>query len=197
MSSTNDSAGDIVGRAFTCYAFSEAVKRTQQQYGTRDFCRTLEGRQPCNDILTGPAIDFIHSSDSFLLGTANVEGWPHVQHRGGPWGFLKVLDRNRLAFGDFDGNQQLISVGNISENPKIHLLLIDYERRRRLKVWGNASVHPPRDPLIEALAHPAYRHRIARIMVIDVVAWDFNCNKHISARPVGRANNTAQSEMQR
>ena len=120
----------------------------------------------------------VHSVDTALIATSNTEGWPHVQHRGGPRGFIRVLSGNAIAFNDHDGNKQFISLGNISENAKVCLTLMDFERRARLKVWGRASVLDGRiESPLNADAQVPTRH-----VSVNVHPWDFNCSKHIVQR---------------
>ena len=127
---------------------------------------------------------FIAERDSFYLATVSETGWPYIQHRGGPRGFLRVLDEHTLGFADFGGNRQLITVGNLSVNDRVALFLMDYERRERLKILGHARVLDPKaDPaLTNRLAVDNYRARFERVFVINVVAFDWNCPQHIAPR---------------
>jgi len=165
-------------RAFTQLAFSPAVKATQARYGTREHGARIEAMAPARDRLNGDLMSFIASADSFFIGTANREGWPHVQHRGGPAGFLKVLDDRTLAFADFAGNRQYITTGNLSENDRVFLFLIDYERGRRLKIWGRATVLNDATALFAQVSDPDYPAVVERIIRIAVEAWDLNCRQH-------------------
>ncbi|HSK40022.1 MAG TPA: pyridoxamine 5'-phosphate oxidase family protein [Arenibaculum sp.] len=169
-------------RAFTRLAFRPAVKAAQERYGTRGFCRKLERAEPANDLLTADAAEFIRRRDAAFIATASGDGWPHVQHRGGPVGFLKVLDERTVAFGDFDGNRQLLTVGNILDNPRTMLLLVDFAAGRRMKVWARARIEDDRPDLLALLADPAYPEPIARAIVLDIQAWDMNCRRHIRRR---------------
>lgn len=119
---------------------------------------------------------FIESTTTAFIATASADGQPYVQHRGGPPGFLRVLDEQTIAFADLRGNRQLISLGNLAENPKVHLILMDYGRKQRVKVWGTASVFDDAE-LVEHLTPP--RTRADRAIVIRVTAWDVNCPAHI------------------
>jgi predicted pyridoxine 5'-phosphate oxidase superfamily flavin-nucleotide-binding protein len=121
-------------------AFSASVKAAQTRYGAREHGARLEAAEPARDRLNDDLVAFLAGTDSFFIGTASSDGTPHVQHRGGPRGFLKALDRQTLAFADFAGNKQYITVGNLAENDRAMLLVIDYERGRRLKIWGRAKV---------------------------------------------------------
>ncbi|MBT6987536.1 MAG: pyridoxamine 5'-phosphate oxidase family protein, partial [Rhodospirillaceae bacterium] len=127
-------------------------------------------------------VAFIAERDSFYMATANADGQPSLQHRGGPIGFLRVLDDTTLAFADFTGNRQYISVGNLSENDKVSLFLIDYPNRRRIKIWGRAQVIDDDPALNQQLSDPDYKAEVEAAMVINVEAWDINCSKHIAQR---------------
>jgi uncharacterized protein len=165
-------------RAFTQLAFSPAVKAAQARYGMREHGALLEQRDPSRDRLNGDLVAFIAAADSFFIATANSDGWPHVQHRGGPAGFLKVLDERTLAFADFSGNKQYITVGNLAENDRVMLFLIDYERGRRLKIWGRAKVSEDDPELLRRVSDPDYPAHVERAIRIEVVAWDLNCRQH-------------------
>lgn len=125
---------------------------------------------------------FIAERDHFYLGTASREGRPYIQHRGGPQGFLKVLDPRHLAFADFAGNRQYITVGNLDENDRVFLFLIDYAVQRRIKIWGRARSIEDDEELLQHLIDPTYRARPERAIVIEVEAWDENCSRHIQRR---------------
>jgi hypothetical protein len=169
-------------RAFARLTFTDAVKDAQVRYGTRAFCEGLEQREPPNDALTGDIAQFVRERDGFFIATASRDGWPHVQHRGGPKGFLKILDSRTLAFGDVDGNKQFITVGNLAENDRVCLMLIDYAMPRRLKIWGRASVVSGRPDLVAAVHYPGLPAEIRRVIVIDVLAWDINCARYVTRR---------------
>ncbi len=166
-------------RAFTQLCFSPAVKDAQARYGAREHGRLLENKEPANDRLNEDLKAFIGTAASFFIGTASRDGWPHVQHRGGPAGFLKILDDRTLAFADYTGNQQYITVGNLTENDRIFLFLVDYERGRRLKIWGRGAVIDDEPALIERVRDPAYPAKIERVIRISVEAWDLNCRQHL------------------
>lgn len=165
-------------RAFTQLAFSPAVKAAQARYGAREHGELLEQRDPPRDSLNGDLVAFIAAADSFFIATTSRDGWPHVQHRGGPAGFLKVLDDRTLAFGDFSGNKQYITVGNLAENDRVMLFLIDYERGRRLKIWGRARVIDDDPALFRLVTDADYPAQVDRVIRIDVEAWDLNCRQH-------------------
>jgi uncharacterized protein len=165
-------------RAFTRLAFSPAVKAAQARYGAREHGERLQRAEPARDRLNGDLAAFIAATDSFFIGTASHDGWPHVQHRGGPAGFLKVLDDRTLAFADFSGNKQYITAGNLAENDRVMLFLIDYERGRRLKIWGRAAVVDDDPALFRRVSDPDYPAHVERVIRIAVEAWDLNCRQH-------------------
>ena len=170
---------------FADVTFTESVKAAQEQYGSRTHNDRLQSKFGPNDQLGPRETDFIAQRDSFYLATVSDTGWPYVQHRGGPDGFLKVLGPNQLAYADFRGNMQLISVGNASENDRCSLILMDYPNRHRLKLLGHMRVEDVSTLSADELASfelPDYRARIERIVFIDVVAFDWNCPQHISRR---------------
>jgi predicted pyridoxine 5'-phosphate oxidase superfamily flavin-nucleotide-binding protein len=125
---------------------------------------------------------FIAERDSFYLGTASKDGQPYIQHRGGPKGFLKVLDAHRLAFADYRGNRQYISVGNLSENDKAFIFLMDYPNRRRVKIWGRAEYVEGDDSVLGAVVDSDYEALPERAIVFHIEAWDSNCPQHITPR---------------
>ncbi len=162
--------------------FTDAVKAVQGRLGSRKgYARMEEGRGWENEI-TPELRAFIAERDSMYLATASADGRPYVQHRGGPRGFLKVLDEKTLAFGDLGGNQQYISVGNLSENDQAFIFLMDYVNRRRIKIWGRARVIEDDPVLLEKLSDPAYSEPVQRAFVFHVEAWDVNCPRHITPR---------------
>jgi uncharacterized protein len=174
-------------RAFTALAFSPAVKSAQGRYGVREHGARLEQKEPANDRLTPDLMRFIAETDSFFIATASREGWPHMQHRGGPPGFLRRLDERTLAFADYAGNKQLITVGNLAENDRVILFIIDYERGRRLKIWGRARVVDDDPALFERVSDAGYPAKVERVVQIAVLAFDLNCRQHfpklVRARP--------------
>jgi predicted pyridoxine 5'-phosphate oxidase superfamily flavin-nucleotide-binding protein len=165
-------------RAFTQLAFSPAVKAAQAGHGAREHAERIEHKDPVNDRLNADLIAFIGGADSFFIGTASSDGWPHVQHRGGPAGFLKVLDDHTLAFANYVGNRHYITLGNLAENDKVLLFLIDYERGRRLKIWGHATEIDDDAALLERVRDPGYPARVEGVIRIDIKAWDLNCRQH-------------------
>ncbi len=169
-------------RKFTQIAFTPAVKAIQDRYGSREMYTRMEGSGPDNDTLIPQVAEFIQARDSFYLGTVNENGWPYIQFRGGPPGFLKILDEKTLAFADFAGNCQYLSIGNLSVDNRAFLFLMDYANRRRLKIWGRARVEYDNSALVEQLRVPAYQASSERAIVIQVEAWDWNCPQHIPIR---------------
>ena len=169
---------------FTQIAFTPAVKEAQERYGSRAHYAALEQRLSAPDHLTEREIEFVRERDGFYQATVGENGWPYVQYRGGPRGFLKVLDEKTLGYADFQGNLQYISVGNIQADERVSLILMDYANRRRLKIWARAHVIDAAEvpALIERLESPGYRARIERAVVLTVEAFDWNCPQHITRR---------------
>lgn len=165
----------------TDVAFSPAVKAVQDRLGSRAAYARLEARGGWARDLTPDVAAFIGEQNAAFLATASADGQPYLQHRGGPRGFLRVLDPRTIAFADFAGNRQYISVGNLSENPRVLLFLLDHARRRRVKIWATATVDD--DPaLLARLADPSYDAEPERAVVLAVTAWDVNCPQHIPQR---------------
>ena len=168
-----------MSRAFTRLAYTESVRDAQRRNGSREHSERMAQRPPERDALPEDMQARVAAANSVVIGTASLEGWPHVQHRGGPRGFIKVLGPRRLAFADYTGNRQYISIGNLAENDRVMLLLIDYDARTRLKIWGHARVVEDDPALLEQVRDADYPARVERAIVIDVEAWDTNCNSHI------------------
>jgi predicted pyridoxine 5'-phosphate oxidase superfamily flavin-nucleotide-binding protein len=172
--------------AFADIAFTPAVKAAQERNGSRaGYARNFEDDgEVRNDRLGDDEANFIAAQRSLYMATVSETGWPYLQHRGGPRGFLKVLDDKTLAFADYAGNRQLISVGNLAGNDHVALILVDYAHRVRLKVLGRMAVRDlaPQDPLAKVLVDPTYKTRPQRAMVITVEAFDWNCPQHIPMR---------------
>lgn len=165
--------------------FTDGVRAAQEQYGSRARMERFAGISGPNDELTEREIGFIAQRDTFYMATVNSDGWPYVQHRGGPPGFLRVIGSKQLAYADFRGNTQLISVGNASSNDRVSLILMDYPNRRRLKILGRMRVEDAQAVPSEDLAAvelPDYRAQVERIVYIDVAAFDWNCPQHITQR---------------
>ena len=171
-------------RQYPALAFTDSVKRTQERYGTRDSARKLETAGRDDIRLTSRETEFIAERDSFYVASVGDTGWPYVQFRGGPKGFLKVLDDTTLAFADFRGNLQYITTGNIRHDPRVSLFLMDYPNRRRLKIMARAEVFEAieRPDLIEQLEDPSYDARVERAVLYRIVAFDWNCPQHITPR---------------
>jgi len=175
-----------VPHAFAEIAFTPAVKAAQQRDGSRaGYARSFEGdAERFNDRLDTTEVDFLSKLRSFYLATVSETGWPYVQHRGGPPGFVQVLDDRQIAFADYAGNRQLISVGNLAGNPRVALIAVDYTQRIRLKLLGTMAVQPLADDeaLAARLVKPGLRARPQRAMVIRVEGFDWNCPQHIPLR---------------
>ena len=163
-------------------AFSPAVKAWQDKMGSRAGYARMEQKGGWKERVTPDLAAFLAQRDSFYLATASSEGQPYIQHRGGPTGFLKVLDERTLAFADFAGNRQYISAGNLSENDRAQIFLMDYANRQRIKIWGRARVVEDDSALLEKLVDPGYDGRPERAVVFEIVAWDINCPQHITRR---------------
>jgi len=173
-----------MARAFSTITFTPSVKAAQERYGSRAGNRSFETAEDGGNVLTADAIDFIQARDSFYQATSSETGWPYVQFRGGPAGFLKVIDERTLGYADFRGNVQYISVGNLNANDRVSLILMDYPNRRRLKIWARARiVDYAEDPeLVSRLEMPSYRAPVERAVVLTIEALDWNCPQHIAPR---------------
>lgn len=163
-------------------AFTPAVKAIQAQKGSRSSYARMESQGGWQTKVSPDLAGFIESLDMFYLGTVNGEGQPYIQYRGGPSGFLKVIDDQTLGFADFEGNRQYITLGNLTENPKAFIFLMDYVNRQRVKVWGHAEVIEDNAELNESLRDPNYAGRVERSILFHVKAWDANCPQHIHNR---------------
>ncbi len=166
-------------------ASTPSVKAAQEENGSRGaYARFDSGDEPMNDRLTERERDFIAARDSFFMASVSETGWPYVQHRGGPAGFLQVLDDQTLAFADFAGNRQYISLGNLAADGRVSLFLLDHANRRRLKIYGRATTRSLQSDTKLALrvATPGYKAKPERIVVIVVEAYDWNCPQHITPR---------------
>ncbi len=164
--------------------FTESVKAAQEKYGSRRSYARMEGGKPDFYGLGDAEQDFIERRDGFYLATVNGEGQPYIQFRGGAQGFLRVLDDKTLGFADFRGNVQYISVGNLNENKKAALFLMDYPNQTRLKILANVEVIDAKEvpEIIEKLTVPGYQAKIERAMILHVEAFDWNCPQHITQR---------------
>ncbi len=163
-------------------AFTPAIKNIQDRKGSRKSYARMEESGGFHTEIDEGLTAFIGEQRSFFLATANAQGQPYIQHRGGPPGFLRVLDEHTLAFADFRGNRQYISMGNLTENPKVHLFLIDYVNRGRVKIWGEAKVVENDAALLTSLMPVDYDAKPEQAFVIRVTAWDGNCPQHIPQR---------------
>jgi predicted pyridoxine 5'-phosphate oxidase superfamily flavin-nucleotide-binding protein len=163
-------------------AFSPSVKAVQARKGSRASYARMEEGGSWETQITPELAAFIAEQRSVFLATANLQGQPYIQHRGGPPGFLHVLDEQTLAFADFVGNRQYITLGNLADNPKAQLFLIDYATRRRVKIWGEARVIEDEKELFERLMPQGYRAKVSQAILFTVNAWDSNCPQHIPRR---------------
>ena len=158
-----------------------AVQQAQDKYNGKHY---VVESAPENDALTPREVSFIALRDSFYLATVSETGWPYVQHRGGPPGFLKILGPNVIGFADFKGNRQLISAGNLEINDRVALFMMDYPHRTRLKLLGNARVLDAREhpELVDQLAQDPLRSRVERLFLIQIISYDWNCSQYITPR---------------
>ena len=163
-------------------AFTPTVKALQARKGSRGSYARMEATGGWDDVITPELKAELEAQVSVMLATANAEGQPYVQHRGGPPGFLQVLDEHTFAFADFAGNKQYITQGNLAENPRAFLFLIDYARRRRTKIWGRARVVEGDAELLARLMPAGYAARPEQVVLFEVQAWDRNCPQHIPQR---------------
>ena len=163
-------------------AFTPTVKSVQTRNGSRRAYAHMEESGSWETRINAELKEFIEAQSSVFLATANAEGQPYIQHRGGPVGFLHVLDDQTIAFADFVGNRQFITVGNLAENPKAHLFLIDYAHQQRIKIWGEARVVENDAELTERLMPQGYKARATQVILFKVSAWDANCPKHVPQR---------------
>ncbi|MBX9652532.1 pyridoxamine 5'-phosphate oxidase family protein [bacterium] len=163
-------------------AFSPAVKTIQKQKGSRESYARMERGEGWQTTITPELTVFLADLDMFYLGSASADGQPYIQYRGGSPGFLKVIDEHTLGFADFGGNRQYITLGNLSENSKAFLFLMDYAHRRRVKIWGTARVVEGDPALEKRLSDPMYPGKVERAILFTVEAWDVNCQQHIHQR---------------
>ena len=162
--------------------FTPTIKAIQERKGSRQMYARMEEGGSWRTTISPDLADFIAAQTSIFLATASADGQPYIQHRGGPAGFLRVLDDKTISFADFAGNKQFISQGNLSENPKAYLFLIDYAHRRRIKIWGEARVVEGDAELMRKLMPENYRARPEQVILFTVTAWDTNCPQHIPQR---------------
>jgi uncharacterized protein len=171
MSGTHTFSSDV--------AFTPAVKAVQARKGSREAYARVEQNGGWRTEIDDDLAAFLAAQDSMYLATASADGQPYIQHRGGPRGFIRVLDKNTLAFADYSGNRQYITQGNISENAKAHIFVMDYARRRRVKIWGEARAVDDDPSLLQSLMPRDYRARPEQVILFKVSAWDTNCPQHI------------------
>lgn len=172
-----------MGNQFAEIAFTPSVREVQESLGSRKAYAQMAQGEDRNQELGAQETAFIAARDSFYMASVSETGWPYVQHRGGPQGFLKVLAPKTIGFADYRGNRQYVSVGNLSQDDRVALILMDYPNRARLKVLGHARiVAADESKLLEALDTPRYGARVERGFVINVAAFDWNCPQHITPR---------------
>jgi predicted pyridoxine 5'-phosphate oxidase superfamily flavin-nucleotide-binding protein len=159
-------------------AFTPAVKAIQARKGSREAYGRVEQRGWRTEVDENLEA-FLTDANSFYFATASADGQPYIQHRGGPKGFLKILDKQTLAFADYVGNQQFITQGNLSENPKAYIFVMDYAHRRRVKLWGEARVVEDDEALTASMMPKGYRARPEQVILFKIEAWDTNCPQHI------------------
>lgn len=163
-------------------SFSPSVLKQQEDRGSRKQYARVEANQGWRAEIDDDLASFIAARDHFYLSSVSAEGQPYIQHRGGPRGFLKVLGPTTLGIADFGGNRQYISLGNIADNPKVMIFLMDYANRRRVKIWAEARVVEDDQALIESLSDPDYRAKVERAILFDLTMWEVNCHQHITPR---------------
>jgi predicted pyridoxine 5'-phosphate oxidase superfamily flavin-nucleotide-binding protein len=171
MSDTHTTSSDV--------AFTPAVKAIQARKGSRDAYARVEQNGGWRTEIDENLAAFLADTNSVYLATATADGQPYIQHRGGPKGFIKILDKNTIAFADYSGNRQYITQGNLTENPKAHIFVMDYAHRRRVKIWGDARVVDDDPALLKSLMPAGYKARPEQVIIFKVSAWDTNCPQHI------------------
>jgi uncharacterized protein len=171
MSDTHSHSSDV--------AFTPTVKAIQARKGSRDAYAKQETRGGWRTGIDENLAAFLADTNSFYLATATADGQPYIQHRGGPKGFVKILDKSTIAFADYAGNRQYITQGNLSENPRAYIFVMDYAHRRRVKIWGEARVVEDDPALTQSLMPKGYRARPEQVIVFKITAWDTNCPQHI------------------
>ena len=160
-------------------AFTPAVKAVQARKGSRQAYAHVERNGGWRTEIDERLASQLAETNSFYLATATADGQPYIQHRGGPKGFIKILDKNTIAFADYSGNRQYLTQGNLLENPKAHIFMMDYAHRRRLKIWGEARVVEDDPALMQSLMPKAYKARPEQVILFRISAWDTNCPQHI------------------
>jgi len=171
------------GRLFSSdVAFTPAVKTIQSRKGSRMAYAHVEDRGGWRTEIDEDLAAFLAEANSFYFATASADGQPYIQHRGGPKGFIRILDKNTLAFADYKGNQQFITQGNLSENTKAYIFIMDYAHRRRVKLWGEAKIIEDDPALLKSLMPTGYRARPEQAILFHIEAWDTNCPQHIQQK---------------
>ncbi len=163
-------------------AFTPSVKAIQEQKGSRQAYARMEQKGSWATAITPDLAAFIAHQTTAFIATANASGQPYIQHRGGPAGFLRIIDERTIGFADYAGNRQYITLGNLADNPKAHLFLIDFAHRRRVKIWGTARAVEGDEALVSSLMPENYEARPERAILFHVLAWDANCPSHILQR---------------
>ena len=160
-------------------AFTPTVKALQTERGSRSAYAKIEERGGFRTAITADLTEFLSGIDTAYLATANAAGQPYAQHRGGPKGFIRVVDQATLGFADYTGNRQYVSTGNLADNDKAFLFLMDYANRRRIKLWGRARIEADDRQLVDRLMPEGYKARPEQAILFEVTAWDINCPQHI------------------
>jgi predicted pyridoxine 5'-phosphate oxidase superfamily flavin-nucleotide-binding protein len=171
MSDTHSTSSDV--------AFTPAVKAIQARKGSRDAYARVEQNGGWRTEIDENLAAFLSQTNSMYFATASADGQPYIQHRGGPKGFVRILDKNTIAFADYGGNRQYITQGNLSENPKAHIFIMDYAHRRRVKIWGEARIIDDDPALLKSLMPVGYKARPEQVILFRISAWDTNCPQHI------------------
>jgi len=173
-----------MGHKFGSLVFTPVIKALQEKYGSRRKYARMEAGPISQDRLGPDESAFIAGRDSFYMATVGATGWPYVQHRGGPKGFLKMIDEQTIAFADFRGNMQFVSTGNLASDNRVALIMVDYTQQARLKILGRVEIFEgdAAQPWIERLRDPAYKAVVERAYVIKIEAFDWNCQQHITPR---------------
>jgi predicted pyridoxine 5'-phosphate oxidase superfamily flavin-nucleotide-binding protein len=160
-------------------AFTAAVKAIQARKGSREAYAHVEQKGGWRTEIDENLAAFLSETNSIYFATASADGQPYIQHRGGPKGFVRILDKNTIAFADYSGNRQYITQGNLTENPKAHIFAMDYAHRRRIKIWGEARVVDDDPALLKSLMPAGYKARPEQVILFKISAWDTNCPQHI------------------
>lgn len=163
-------------------AYTDSIRAVQQRLGSRQINEQMAEERADRVAITPDLAAFVARMDMFYLGTSSLVGQPYIQYRGGPPGFLHVVDDHTLGFADYAGNRQYISLGNLAENPRAYIFLMDYLNAQRVKLWGTARVVYDDPALLKRLADPSYRAKPERVILFTITAWDPNCPRHIHQR---------------